>query len=56
MNVDTSLKAYWANSQLFYQTGEEVWLTLMNILSMTDTGRAGKAARRFLEGIPVDSG
>lgn len=48
MKVDTRLKGYFANATLFHQTGEEVWLTLMDTISMTDTGVAGRAANRFV--------
>lgn len=60
MSVDIRMKGYFANVTMYHQTGEEVWLTLLDLLAMTDSGPAGEAAGRFCsrhkqEDIPLDS-
>lgn len=60
MSVDIRLRGYFANTTLFHQTGEQVWLQLLDIIAMTDPGPAGRASQRFVakhseEGIALDT-
>lgn len=49
MNVDFRLRAFWTNLSLWHKTKQKVWADLIKVISQTDTGPGGKAAKKFID-------
>lgn len=47
MVVDRRLESYWTNVRLWHKTADPVWVSLIDVMAMTDEGPAGRAAQRF---------
>jgi len=48
MSTDRRLQSYWTHVSLWHKTGDAVWVSLLDVMSMTQEGPAGRAAIRFV--------